>query len=45
VAEQAPLDELEPIADQEEAKLHTLELELSDEVEDYLHWLSELRED
>lgn len=36
------MGELEPIADQEEAKARTLGLELTDEAEDYLAWVAEL---
>jgi hypothetical protein len=37
VAETNDLDELEPISNQEEAKIRTLELELVDEAEDLLY--------
>jgi hypothetical protein len=36
VDESGPFDELEPVPDQEEAKLRTLELELSDDAEEWL---------
>jgi hypothetical protein len=45
VAEQAPLEELEPVEDPEEAKLYLMGLELVDDIEDYLLWLAELSQD
>jgi hypothetical protein len=35
-------DELEPVADQEAARLRSLELELADEAEDLLHLAAEV---
>ena len=43
VDDRESVDECEPVADQEAAKLRALGLELTDDVDDYLRWLDELR--